>query len=108
MRWGALRFGTVPPSLEPHLSYYKRMRSYLSDTYSKARHYLTRFDTYAGVGKALYRTGTPMLAYGMDAYGASDEAKMKAYMVKQALDATGKGYNRLRRTARAIDSVAGI
>ena len=98
-----MRFGTVPPSLEPHLSYYKRMRSYLSDTYSKARHYLTRFDTYAGVGKALYRTGTPLLAYG-----ASDEAKMKAHIVKQALDATGKGYNRLRRTARAIDSVAGI
>ena len=83
------------------------MRSNLSDTYSKARHYLTRFDDYVGVGKALYRTGTPMLAYGMDAYGASDETKMKAYMVKQALDATGKGYNRLRKTARSIDRVVG-
>ena len=79
------------------------MRSYLSDTYSKARHYLTRLDAYAGVGKALYRTGTPMLAYGMDAYGASDEAKIKAYMVKQGLDAAGEGYNKLRRTTRAID-----
>ena len=102
-----MRFGTVPPSLEPHLSYYKRMRSYLSDTYSKARHYLARGDKYARIGQALYRTSTPMLAYGMDAYGASDEAKMKAHMVKQALDATGKGCNRLRRTARVIDSVAG-
>ena len=83
------------------------MRSYLSDTYSKARHCVSSFDTYAGLGKAVYRTGTPMLAYGLDSYGVSDETKMKAYMVKQALDSTGKQYNRLRKTARSIDRVAG-
>ena len=101
------RSGMVLPSRAPHLSYYKRMRSYLSDTYSKARHYLALGDKFARIGQVLYRAGTPMLAYGMDAYGATDETKMKAYMVKQALDATGKGYNKLRRTARAIDTVAG-
>ena len=82
------------------------MRTYLSDTYSKARHYLSSFDTYAGLGKAVYRTGAPMLAYGLDSYGASDETKMKAYLVKNALDSAGKQYNRLRKTARAIDRVA--
>ena len=82
------------------------MRSYLSDTYSKARHYLSSFDTYAGLGKAVYRTGAPLLAYGLDSYGVSDETKTKAYIVKQALDSTGKQCNRLRKTARVIDQVA--
>ena len=67
------------------------MRSFLSDTYSKARHDLGRFDDFAGGAKAVYRSSTPLVAIGMDLYGASDETTMKAFAVKQALDVTGKG-----------------
>ncbi len=84
------------------------MRSYLADTYSKARHYLSSFDNHVRVGQAAYSVGSPMLAYAMDAYGASDEAKIKAYMVKQGLEATGRGYRKLKRTARAVDRVASL
>ena len=81
------------------------MRSFLSDTYSKARHYLGRFDDFAGGAKAVYRSSTPLVAIGMDLYGASDETKMKAFAVKPALDVTGKGYNKIRKTTRAVDRV---
>ena len=80
-------------------------RSFVSDTYCKARHFLGQADDAMLKAAALYKVATPLVAAGMDAF-AGDRAKAAARTTKKVLDRGLVTYAKGRKAAKAAGRVA--
>ena len=60
-------------------------RTFVSDAYATARHYAGKADDMILKGANIYAAASPLVAAGMDAYGASDSTKMMAKQLRELL-----------------------
>ena len=82
-------------------------RSFVSDAYCKARHFLGQADDLLLKGAAVYKVATPLVAAGMDAF-AGDETKAVAKTTKKAIDRGLVTYAKARKAGKAAGRVADL
>ena len=83
-------------------------RSFVSDAYCKARHWVGKADEAIVHAAGIYSVATPLVAAAMDAAGAAPETKVAAKTAKKVIDKSLVNYAKARRIGKAGAKIADI